>query len=247
MTATVIMIHLNQIFSLFGLASFTHSDRGPSLICDELRNYLIKMEIGYSNSIRYNPRGNGQVERFNGTIWKAVQQTCKSKGAPDTYSKTCQRRSISGHALPSWLAENGPVLLRRHARKSKYGPLCEEVYLIKMQSGQEATASLRDLAPSPSGSEEMNSSNHQTNVPPKGQSEIKRPVVQSSDDIMHHSYFSVLDREAFRHNVFSTKPNVTPITESYKAVTIRQSLRQSIKPNVLKYDQFGGSNAILKL
>ena len=283
MTATVVMIHLNHIFSLFGLTSFTHSDRGPSLICDELRNYLLKMGIGYSNSTRYNPRGNGQVERFNGTIWKAVQLTCKSKGVPDTYWEevlpnvlhsirsllctatnqtpherifTYQRRSISGHTLPSWLAENGPVLLRKHARKSKYDPLCEEVDLIevnpayakvKMQSGQEATVSLRDLAPLPSGSEEMNMDNHQTNAPPKEQLEINRPVVQSYDDITHHPSLPVLDKESFRDNVFSTKPNVTPITESDKTVATRQSSRQSVKPNVLNYDHFGGSNAMLKL
>ena len=50
------------------------------------------------------------------------------------------------------------VLLKRHVRKSKYEPLCDEVELIsitptyaqvKHPSGREQTVSLRDLAPLP--------------------------------------------------------------------------------------------------
>ena len=69
-----------------------------------------------------------------------------------------QRRTTSGHALPTWLIDRGTVLLKRHVRKSKYDPLCDEVELInitptyaqvKHPSGREQTVSLRDLAPLP--------------------------------------------------------------------------------------------------
>ena len=67
-----------------------------------------------------------------------------------------QRRSASGHSVPSWLAAPGKVLLKRHVRRSKYEPLVDEVEVIdanpqyahvKLPSGQETTVSVRDLAP----------------------------------------------------------------------------------------------------
>ena len=66
------------------------------------------------------------------------------------------RRSMLGISTPSWLSCPGPVLLKRHVRSGKYDPYVDEVELIhatssyarvRMQSGREATVSLRDIAP----------------------------------------------------------------------------------------------------
>ena len=38
-----------------------------------------KMNITTSRTTPYNTRGNGQFERFNGTIWNYVVTACKSR------------------------------------------------------------------------------------------------------------------------------------------------------------------------
>jgi transposase InsO family protein len=73
MTSKTIISHLLNLFSVFGLAGYVHSDNGPSLVSDELRSFLLNLGIAHSNSSVYNPRGNGQVERFNGMIWKSIE------------------------------------------------------------------------------------------------------------------------------------------------------------------------------
>ena len=69
-----------------------------------------------------------------------------------------RRRTASGHALPTWLVNKGTVLVKKHARSSKYESLVEEADImdltptyakVKFQNGRESTVSLRDLAPLP--------------------------------------------------------------------------------------------------
>ena len=66
------------------------------------------------------------------------------------------RRTTTGNCVPTWLTTPGTVLLRRHARHSKYEPLVEQVDLlhatpnyahIRFDNGRETTVSVRDLAP----------------------------------------------------------------------------------------------------
>ena len=185
MTSAVVIKHLTELFSLFGITSYVHSDNGPSFVSDELRDYLVSNGIAYSNSTRYNPRGNGQVERYNKTLWKSIQLAAKSKGVDDKHwelvlgsalhsirtllcTSTNQtpherflsftRRTMTGHALPSWLLNQGKVLMKVHAKKSKYDADVEEVELInvnptyahvKTAIGKDLTVSLRDLSPLP--------------------------------------------------------------------------------------------------
>ena len=68
-----------------------------------------------------------------------------------------QRRTPSGHSLPTWLSTQGPVFFfRRHVRVSKYEPLVDEAVLleanpqyehIRFTNGRESTVSVSDLAP----------------------------------------------------------------------------------------------------
>ena len=185
MESSTIIKCLTNLFAIFGTAGFTHSDNGPSLISDELRRFLLDHGIGYSNSSKYNPRGNGQVERYNGVIWKSIQLALSSKNLPieqweqvipevlhSQRTLLCTatnqtpherifsypRRSASGSSVPSWLLKQGKVLVKRHARQSKYEPLCDEVDVVAVNpthasvrypSGREDSVSLRDLAPLP--------------------------------------------------------------------------------------------------
>ena len=183
MTAATIVNCLSQLFSIFGMPAYVHSDRGTSFMSKEVQDFLVSKGIGCSRTTAYNPQGNGQVERFNGSIWRTITAALKSRGLPTQYWQTVlpdalhsirsllctatnatpherlfnyARRSSTGIAIPSWLCEPGPVLLRRHIRTSKTDPLVDEVELIQANpqyahirypDGKEDTVSVRHLAP----------------------------------------------------------------------------------------------------
>ena len=174
---------LTQLFSIFGMPSYVHSDRGTSFMSDELKSFLREKGIATSRTSPYNPQCNGQTERYNGIIMKTIQLALRQnqlgiisweKVLPDVLHSirslistatmqtpherllSYQRRSSTGHAVPSWLCQPGPVLLKRHVRHSKYEPLVDRVHLleanpqyahVKMPNGRETTVSIRHLAP----------------------------------------------------------------------------------------------------
>ena len=154
--ATVIKC-LTHLFSIFGMPSFVHSDRGSSLISGELRTFLHSKGVATSNTTPYHPQGNGQVERYNGVIWNAILLALKSKGLPvscwedvlldvlhSVRSLLCTatnctphermfnhpRRTGLGVSLPSWLTTPGKVFLRNFVRQNKYEPKVQEVELL---------------------------------------------------------------------------------------------------------------------
>ena len=63
---------LSRIFTLFGACSYVHSDRAKSFMSNELVSCLYGMRIATSRTSAYNPRGNGQCEKYNDIIWSAV-------------------------------------------------------------------------------------------------------------------------------------------------------------------------------
>lgn len=178
---------LTSIFDIFGTPSSIHSDNGSAFISQEFRAFMLRKGISWSNSTKYNARGNGQCERYNGVIWKGVQLALRSRNLPlsnwelvlsevlnTQRSLLCTatnstphdrlmsfaRKSLRGQNLPAWLTEGTPVLLRRHARRSKYEPLVSEVELVSVEptharvkypSGRVDAVSYRDIAPLPSG------------------------------------------------------------------------------------------------
>ena len=148
---------LLSVFSIFGMPSYIHNDNGSSLISAELKAFLLERGIATSRSTRYNPQGNGQVEKYNGTIWKAVQLALRTQNLPITQwenvltdalhsvrSLLCTatnetphdrmfrfpRKSTYGSSLPSWLIHDDKALMKRHVRRSKYEPLVEEVEIL---------------------------------------------------------------------------------------------------------------------
>ncbi|XP_059803517.1 protein phosphatase 1 regulatory subunit 3C-B isoform X1 [Hypanus sabinus] len=156
-TTTSIIKALNQLFTLLGYPCYIHSDRGSSFMSDELRQYLLARGIATSRTTSYNPRGNGQVERENATVWKATLLALKSKGLPvpqwqevlpeafhSIRSLLCTstnatpherlfsfpRKSATGTTLPAWLTSSGPVLPRKYVRSNKYSPLVERDHLL---------------------------------------------------------------------------------------------------------------------
>jgi hypothetical protein len=146
---------LDQIFTLYGMPSYIHSDRGASFFSQELKEYLSRRGIATSKTTPYHPIGNGQVERYNGIIWKAVRLSPKSANLRDSKWElvhpdvvfhsirsllstnttpherffNVQRRLSLGASLPSWLENPGLVLLRRFIRTSKNDPFVDQVEL----------------------------------------------------------------------------------------------------------------------
>ncbi|KAG8334372.1 hypothetical protein J6590_108547 [Homalodisca vitripennis] len=158
MTSSTVIECLENLFSVYGIPNYIHSDRGKSFLSDEIRAYLHQKGIATSLTSPYNPAGNGKIERYNGIIWKTVTLSLKSKGLDQRYwesvlpeslhsirSLLCTatnctphermfihpRRSTKGTSLPAWLLQPGPVLTRRNVRSSKYEPLVDEVELVE--------------------------------------------------------------------------------------------------------------------
>ena len=149
---------LFQIFSIFGIPAYIHSDRGAAFMSSDLKKYLHEKGVATSLTTPYNPQGNGLVERYNSTIWKAVTLALKAKNLPPTCweivlpdafhsirslistSTNCtphermfnfKRRTSTGTSLPTWVSHPGPAFLKRHVRLSKYDTPVDEVELIE--------------------------------------------------------------------------------------------------------------------
>ena len=122
-----------------------------------MKTWLQSHGVATSRTTSYNPQGNGQCEKYNGTIWKAVQAALKSRNLPLTHwevvlkdalhsirsllctSINCTphekmfshaRRSVNGATIPSWL-KPGPIYVKRHVR-NKHEPLVDEAKLIEL-------------------------------------------------------------------------------------------------------------------
>ena len=156
-TGTVVNC-FNNLFSLFDMPEMVHSDRAKDFLSTEMTDYLHSRGIATSKTSRYNPQGNGQVERLNGTLWKAVETTLHSRKLnssewetvlPDvlhaTRSLLCTstnmtphdrmfkfpRKSVSGTSIPSWL-KPGLVYVKNHTRQSKFDPPVVPAELIEV-------------------------------------------------------------------------------------------------------------------
>ena len=156
-TSTVITC-LSQLFSIFGMPAYIHSDRGSAFMSEELKIYLHTKGIATSRTTAYNPQCNGQAERYNGIIMKTILLALDTYELPIKYWErvlpdvlhsissliststnetphermfSYQRRSSTGESIPSWLSEPGRVLLKKYVRHSKSDHLVEEVDLIE--------------------------------------------------------------------------------------------------------------------
>ena len=74
-----------DLFSIFGMPANIRSDRGPSFMSTDLKNFLHSRGIATSCTTPYNLEGNEQCERYNGTIWKTITLTIKHHKLPTTY------------------------------------------------------------------------------------------------------------------------------------------------------------------
>ena len=157
LSADTVIKCLTDIFCMFGLPGYVHSDRGASFISTSVKTFLHEKGIATSRSTPYHPTGNSQCEKYVGVVWKTVSLAldsskltinCWESVLPDALhsirSLLCTttnstpherlfsfpRRSANGASIPTWLTTPGKVYLRRHVR-NKTDPLVDEVDLIE--------------------------------------------------------------------------------------------------------------------
>jgi len=59
------------------MCAYIHYDCGPAFLSNEL---VHRRAIACSRTFVYNPRDNGQCERYNGIIWSSVKLVLKLRG-----------------------------------------------------------------------------------------------------------------------------------------------------------------------
>jgi len=157
MTASTVIKCLKNLFHMFGHPGAVHSDRGRNFMSEEVSEFLCNLGINQTRTTPYNPRGNGQCERYNGIIWKTILLSLRTQRLQESHwelvlpqtlhairSLLCtstnttphermfkfDRRGTIGSQLPTWLTQPGPVYLRKFVRENKSSPLVERVHLM---------------------------------------------------------------------------------------------------------------------
>ena len=72
-SASSVIKCLDSVFALCGTPRFAYSDRKSAFISAKLTSYLTSRGTASSHSTPYHPIGNGQVEHYNGIVWKSIQ------------------------------------------------------------------------------------------------------------------------------------------------------------------------------
>ena len=80
-----VISNLCALFSVFGMPSNIHSNRGSSFVSTEIKTFLYQKGVATSRTTSYNLAGNGQVERLNNTLWKTIMLILRSRKLPSTY------------------------------------------------------------------------------------------------------------------------------------------------------------------
>ena len=147
-----------------------------------------------------------------------------------------QRHSVLDVSVPSWLTSPGTVLVRRHARLSKYEPLVKQVDLIhatpqyahvRYKDSRKTSVLLRDVAPIPlENKSDPLSTLTKENLTPRNNEAVfeDSPTSIPSEDITSH--------------VEALAPENTPITSPLKSdgiPTPRRSSRIRKSPDRLTY------------
>ncbi|XP_046970401.1 uncharacterized protein LOC124537572 [Vanessa cardui] len=158
MTATTVIKCLKDLFFMFGTPLYVHSDRGATFMSEQLKHFFYSLGIACSRTTPYNPQGNGQVEKLNGTLWRNIQLYLRSKDmeisdwekalpvalhsirsllctntnvTPHERMFNHARGTSNGESFPSWMLNPGPVLMKKNVRATKYDPIVEEVELLQ--------------------------------------------------------------------------------------------------------------------
>ena len=140
------------------MSDMIHTNRAMDFLVEETKRFLLEKGIATSKTSRYHLVGNGQVEKLNGTLWKAIQislhfcsmkLSCWEDVLPDAlhsirsllgtmtnmmpherlFKYTC--KSTSGTPISTW-AKPGSIYIRNHTKSSKYDPPVTPASLLEI-------------------------------------------------------------------------------------------------------------------
>ena len=77
---SLINILAKEIFARYGLPTSIHADNGSQFISVEFKTFLDSCSISLTHSSKYNPRGNGQNERYNGELQRVMTRILRENG-----------------------------------------------------------------------------------------------------------------------------------------------------------------------
>ncbi|XP_047527311.1 uncharacterized protein LOC125064368 [Vanessa atalanta] len=245
MTATTVIKCLKDLFFMFGTPLYVHSDRGATFMSEQLKQFLYSLGIACSRTTPYNPQGNGQVERLNGTLWRNIQLYLRSKDmeisdwekalpvalhsirsllctstnvTPHERMFNHARRTSNGESFPSWMLNPGPVLMKKNVRATKYDPIVEEVELLQ-PNPQYSYVRL------PDGRETTISNRQLAPLPENLEDCNEEHEIQNSENIQDEN--PIPNQESDEYN---QPPELPSTSSSFKE---RRSTRQRRMPNYL--------------
>ena len=214
----------------------------------ELRKFLSDHDIAQTRTTPYNPAGNGQCERYNGTLWRSILLLLKSRKLPESQweqalpealhairsllctSTNCTpherffvfaRRSPSGVDLPDWLANPGRVLLRRFVRANKSDPLVDEVELVSSNPSY-AHIKYGDGRQSTVSTKDLT---------PCNRHEEEQPLLELTESIESKAAPPVLTSTPIHNSASDVGEDTLPMTNQPETVLPRRSTRPSVIPD----------------
>ena len=93
---------LSHLFSIFDMPEYVHSDQGASFMSNQVKNFLHEKGISTSRTTPFNPQGNGQIERYNGIIWKYVNLALRTRNLPTMHWEAVLSDAL--HSIPLFYA-----------------------------------------------------------------------------------------------------------------------------------------------
>lgn len=112
---------LEQLFMLCGPPESIHSDRGPEFFSQDIMRFFGEWGVRKTRTTAYNPRCNGQCERYNGVLWRTIQCILEERNVSlSNWAKVLPRALSSLRSLPCQATGVSPherffAFPRRHA------------------------------------------------------------------------------------------------------------------------------------
>ncbi|KRY12872.1 hypothetical protein T12_2514 [Trichinella patagoniensis] len=116
------------------MPAYIHTDYGSSFMSNNLKTYLHSLGVVTSRTTTHNPQGNGEAERYNGIMWKAVTLALNSHNLRiEQWEENCANETSDGTKKHDHLVEELELL----EANPKYAH-------VRLTDGRE---SVRHLAP----------------------------------------------------------------------------------------------------
>ncbi|KAG5869345.1 hypothetical protein JTB14_022593 [Gonioctena quinquepunctata] len=150
-----LLIIIDEYFRVPFAYPCPNTENGISSISKEIQEFLNTHGVATYMSSPYNPRGNGQIERENETIWRKVLLALKQRNLLPSDWEVMLPDALHFIRSSLWAATNETPHERmiKHYRRSANG--CSLPSWL--EDGRKTTVSLRHLAPNGEGGTQLES------------------------------------------------------------------------------------------